>query len=346
VLANLAFVAFLAAVKFIAPLDGSQVIGPQLIEVTTDAKNVDRVEFSIDGVLAGVARKAPWRIAHDFGSSLASHEIVAKVYSDGFRTTETARVTTAALTAGEAMTVDLVEVPLRARASRTLRASDLRVIENGREQMIRDVRAERGAAHFVFVVDRSLSMGDGKLAAALRAIDSEIHSLRPDDIASIVLFNHNVARPRKIARGDRVASIFGDVAPSGGTSLHDALASIASRERTYAIVITDGGDRNSELTRDEALRRISNTRTVISAIILGDRSDFLANGAKNTGGQIVKATRSTIASSLRDLLADINSRYLVVYQSSNANHGWRSIDVTARTRDVAILNARKGYFAE
>jgi len=161
-----------------------------------------------------------------------------------------------------------------------------------------------------------------------------------------VLFNHNVMKARTIARGEHVADLFDDVAPSGGTSLRDALASIRSTGRTYAIVITDGGDRNSELTDEEALRRISTTRTLVDAIILGDRSSFLDRVTKNTGGSVVRAYARSMNEALHDAIADINSRYLAVYQSHGSQRGWRTIDVTARNRGITLLAARKGYFAE
>jgi Mg-chelatase subunit ChlD len=338
--------ALAALLTFVQPPPGAQVVGPSFIEVKSDAPNVDRVEFTVDGVLAGVARRPPWRIAHDFGTSPAAHTIEAKLFANGYRDVQTATTTTLALTAGESVVVDLVEVPLRVRASRPVKASDLRIRENGIEQTIRDVKPERGAAQFVFVVDRSLSMGDGKLTASLRAIDANLNLLRPGDTASIVLFNHNVMKSRTIAPGSRVADLFGDVSPSGGTSLRDAVASIHSNDRTYAIVITDGGDRNSELTDEEALRRISTTRTLVDSIILGDRSPFLDRAAKNTGGTVAKASARSVNDALHDAIADINSRYLAVYQSHGTQPGWRSIDVTPRTRGFMILAARKGYFAE
>ena len=69
----------LANIVFVNPQAGGQAVGPQWIEVTTDAKNVDRVEFYVDRVLAGVARAAPYRIAYDFGSTtLTSREITAR----------------------------------------------------------------------------------------------------------------------------------------------------------------------------------------------------------------------------------------------------------------------------
>jgi hypothetical protein len=329
-----------AAITFLAPQSGGQAIGPQLIEITTTAANVDRVELYVDGALAGVARKPPYRIAHDFGTSLTAHEIEAKVYSDGYRTTTTAKVLTAAVTASETMNVDLVEVPMRVRAPRTPAAGDLRVMENGVEQTIRDVHADRGAARFVFVVDRSLSMGGGKLDAALRAIDAESKLLRPDDRKEMVLFNHNVMK------GPVDGSVRGPVTPSGGTSLRDAVSSIVTGDRTYAIVITDGGDRNSVTSEEEALRRISTTKMIVDAIVLGDGSSFLEKAAHNTGGVVTRAGVSTLQRELHRMLVDINSRYTLVYQSNVTQRGWRTVAITPRRRGVEVLNARKGYFAE
>lgn len=319
-----------------SPLDGAQAIGSQALEVTTDAPAVDRVDFSVDGVLAGVARKAPFRIAYDFGTSLAARTITAKVWSNGFKTSESASVTTASFTANDTIDVDLVELALRVRSPRTLKPGDLKVRENGVSQTVRDVRPERPPAHFAFVVDRSLSMGHGKLDAALRAVRDAQQQLRPGDTASLVLFNHIVARPR---------SLSGSIAPtpSGGTSLRDALASVASKERTYAIAITDGGDRNSVLPDEEALRRISGTKTIVNAIVLGDsHATFLDRAAANTGGAVVSATRESVAHALREVLADVNSRYLLVYQSQGTKRGWRTVEVTSR---YEVTGARKGYFA-
>lgn len=337
----LAVAAQAANVTFVTPQNGAQTIGPALIEITTSATNIDRVEFSVDGVLAGVARKPPYRIAHDFGTSLAAHSITAKVWSNGFRNSDEATIRTAALTAGETMNVDVVEVPMRVRSAQRLQASDLRVTENGIPQTIRELRADRGAARFVFVVDRSLSMGDGKLDAALRAIADESSLLRNDDRIDLVLFNHNVTKARPVGRGEQLPS----VPPSGGTSLRDALASIVTRERTYAVVITDGGDRNSATSESAALRAISNTKMIVDAIVLGAASNFLREAAKNTGGTLVTADASTLQHALHALILDINSRYTLDYQSHGNGAGWRSIVIAPQRRGIEIVNARKGYYA-
>jgi hypothetical protein len=328
----------LAALTFVSPLPGAQAVGVQAIEVTTTTANVNRVDFFVDGVLAGVARKPPYRIAYDFGTTLAMRTITAKVWSNGYKNSESASVMTSV---SDVVNVDVVEVPLRVRSSRALRASDLRVRENGVEQTIREVKQERPAAHFAFVVDRSLSMGDGKLDAALRAVEDARALLRKGDTASITFFNHIVSKAQPIARS------YGNIVPSGGTSLRDAVASVASNARTYAIVITDGGDRNSELTDEAALRKISNTKTIVHAIILGNsHAKFLDRAASNTGGAVVSASRENVSRELTRILGDINSRYLVVYQSAGTQRGWRTIEVKPKAKGVEIVSARKGYFAE
>jgi Mg-chelatase subunit ChlD len=336
-----AVAAHAADIVVVTPQNGAQAIGPMLIEITTSAANVDRVEFSVDGALAGVARKPPYRIAHDFGTSLAAHAITAKVWSNGFRNSDDVTIRTAALSAGETMNVDVVEVPMRVRSAQPLQASDLRVTENGIPQTIRELRADRGAARFVFIVDRSLSMGDGKLDAALRAIANESPLLRNDDHIDLVLFNHNVTKARAIRRGEQLSA----VPTSGGTSLRDAVASIVTLERTYAIVITDGSDRNSAISESDALHAISNTKMIIDAIVLGDTSNFLRDAARNTGGTLATADSSTLQRALHALLVDINSRYTLDYQSHGNGPGWRSIAITPQRRGIEIVNARKGYYA-
>lgn len=329
-----------AGVTFVQPLEGSQAIGPRILEITTDVPKVDRVEFSVDGALAGVARTPPFRVAFDFGTSLAARRLSATVWSNGFQRSEQATVLTAGMSASDTLHVDLVELSVRMRSSFALKAADLRVRENGVDQRVREVRAERPPAHFAFVIDRSSSMGDGKLDAALAAARSQTGQLRAGDSASLVLFNHHVERPRELS-----AAV--EVRPSGGTSLRDALASIASKQRTYAIVITDGGDRSSALSDDQALRAISGATTIVSAIVLGNsHAPFLDRAASNTGGSVTVATKDTVARELQRVLADINSRYLIVYQSAGTRRGWRRIEVQSRRRGIGVIHARKEYYAE
>ena len=333
-----------STIAFVSPLSGSQTVGVMPLEITTDTPNVNRVEFLVDGALVGVVRQAPYRMLYDFGVSLEPRQITARVLSDDFRRTETASIRTAAVAAGETMDVDLVEVPMRLRAKRSVSPGDFALHENGVAQKIRSVRADRGPAQFVFVVDRSLSMGEGRLEAALGAIDRERHQLRDGDTASVILFNHQVAKPVALGKGDKATALSRDITPSGGTSIRDALASLPRRVRVHAIVITDGSDRSSALAEEEALRRISGTATTIHAIVLGSSSPFLSRATQTTGGRFAHADKNTLRSALSATLADINSRHTVIYQSSGTGKGWRTIKVSPR-RGITIMSAKKGYYA-
>jgi hypothetical protein len=336
-------------VTFVAPQAGAPALGPQIIEITTDAEGVDRVEFRVDGVLAGVARTAPYRLAYDFGNEkLEGRTITATVFWRGYSRRESAEIITAALTAGESISVDLVEVPLRVRSRRAVRAEDIRLLENGVAQTIREVLPVRPPAHFAFVVDRSSSMGGGRLEATLRAIDAVRGQLRPGDSASLVLFNHHVARPLRLDGSSTAAASLRNTIPSGGTSLRDAVVSTRSSTaaRTYVIVITDGADRNSALSAEEAQRRMSSTKTVVSAITFGDDSPFLDRITKATGGSMATATSASVAQRLSAIVEDINSRYTVIYQSSGNGPGWRTITVSPKARGLSLAAARTRYFAE
>jgi hypothetical protein len=334
-----------ATVQFLAPREGAQVIGPTMLEVATNAAEVDRVEFLVDGTLAGIARTAPYRLNYDFGASLAPHHIVAHVRSHHFQQDDVAEVRTLAV-GGETITVNMVEVPMRVRANGTVSAKDLRVFEDGQQQTIRDVLWERPPSRFVFLVDRSQSMNEGKLAASLKAIDGALELLKPTDTAQIIFFNHNYGMLEDLPRGVHVSAKYADVVPSGGTALRDALVSTVHEARTNTIVITDGGDRNSEVSDEAALRKISGTNSAFFALVFDQASSFLEKASSNTGGDIRTVNADSVRGEMRELIADINSRYLLTYQSTGKKKGWRTIKISGTRFGVSVMKARKGYFAE
>ena len=338
-----------ADVRFVSPEQGSQVYGPAVIEIATITPAVDRVEFYVDGTLAGVARSAPYRIAWDFGDSLAARKITAHLYSDKYRTRESAEILTSALTASESVDIDLVEVPFRARTSKArLNTADIAIRENGVEQKILELQSSRGATSFYFVVDRSLSMGDGKLQKALAAVDRARTQLRSEDEASVIFFNHRVDAPRKLTSEEKATAKFRSVVPSGGTSLRDALASIHPTRRTIAIVISDGADRNSTLDIAGALQRVARSKLSVYSLLLGGGggSEFLEAAASRTGATAKRTTSNSLERDMTAILSDINSRYTVVYQSHGTGKGWREIQLLPRQSGIQVAMARRGYYAE
>lgn len=334
-----------AAVKFVVPADGSQTFGRQLLEVTTDTPRVDRVEFYVDGALVAVARVPPYRASYDFGDGSRARSVSAKVISSSYSKSETATVRTAGLTLQDQLTVDLVEVPLRLRSSRKPRNGDIAIVENGAPQEVLELRNSRGPTSFVFVVDRSLSMDRGKLDAARRAIEGEVRKLRPGDRAALLFFNQRVAGAKTVSNASDVTRAFAAVSPSGGTSLRDALLSLDPSQRTTAIVISDGADRNSEASEATTLRKVARQNLFVHSILLGNGSaeSMLRELSSRTGGGFELAEARTLDAAMERIFAEINSRWVAVYQSTNHGAGWRSIKVTPRDSRIEVVTARKGY---
>ncbi|HVT02406.1 MAG TPA: VWA domain-containing protein [Thermoanaerobaculia bacterium] len=332
-------------VQIVVPPAGSQVIGKGYVEVSADAADVDRVEVYIDDVLAGVARHAPWRVPADFGESISPHRIEARLYSNHYATRESTFMTTAGMSASQMVNVDLVEVPLRIRGNgRRLSPGDLLIRENGAPQKILELKPSRSPARFTFVIDHSLSMGRGKLTAAIAAARRALDSLRPGDTAGLILFNHRVEPSQRFTPSLQTIEII----PSGGTSLRDAVAAAPLNERGVIIVISDGGDRNSLLSEERALRIVSRSNVTLYALTLGrgTGSHFLETAAARSGGACLASDRDHLTRDLQRLMNDINSSYVAEYQSAGTKSGWRSVEVEAREKGIAVLSSRKGYYAE
>jgi Mg-chelatase subunit ChlD len=330
-------------VSFVSPQEGSQLHGLVLLEVSTTLSAVERVEFRVDGILAGVARRAPFRAVHDFGDSGLARTITADVFTSGLTHAASGSIRTASFTAGEALRIDLVEVPLRISSRRKAVPADLRIVENGVEQKVRSLFEQRPPTHFLFLVDRSSSMEGEKLAAARAAVERALTHLRDGDTASVVFFNHTVSRPMPLAAGGRVDP----PVASGGTSLRDALASVDPAQRTIVVAITDGADRNSLRSAGEVEMHVSHANVVTWGIAFerGDGAVLLERLAKRSGGGFTRSDPARVAGALDGWMREINSRHVAVYQSSAKSEGWRAIDVRSRSSAVKVTGQRKGYFA-
>jgi len=326
-----------AASRFVQPLEGSQAIGRQQLEVRTDSQALDRVEFRVDGVLVGVVRKPPLSISFDFGDELRIRKVDATLISKGFTFRETISVRTAGVSINDAIDVDLVEVPLRIRGRNKISSDHLKISEDGVRQTIRSVERVRAAAKFHFIVDRSLSMKGEKLENSVAAVHDALARLKKNDHASVVTFNHVIDPPV-------VAASFRKATPSGGTSLRDAVSSVDTTSKSYIVVITDGGDRNSRASSEETLKKIATSNSSIYAITLGsgEGTRFVEGAASATGGLSLEATGATIRTAMKQIVDDIDSRYVVTYQSTSRKKGWRSIRIDAPS--LAVNGARKGYY--
>jgi hypothetical protein len=333
------------AITFATPREGEQVLGVAAIELAIGDVSIDRVDFYVDGTLVGAARQAPWRILHDFGDALSSRHIDARVFSDGFHSETGISVTTGSVVLHEKVQVDLVEVPLELRGSTSrLRPADLRVVEDGLDREVLELVPARLPSRFVFVVDRSSSMNEGKLAATLAAVERACNALRADDEAALLFFSHQVSPLRTITS----CAVDEEITASGGTSLRDALVSIDSSSRTIVIAISDGDDRNSFTSTRDALDHLGHANITLYALALGrgEGAEFLRRSAGITGGSFRRTSRRNVEKDLMATIAELDRRWTLTYQSNAETIGWRSIDVESRKRGLQVRSVRSGYHVQ
>ncbi len=134
---------------------------------------------------------------------------------------------------------------------------------------------------------------------------------------------------------------------------------VPNQRRRAIILLTDGEDTSSRLSRDEAIKRALDAETVIYAIGIGDkRYDGINHGAVNavasaTGGRAFFPKQETdLRTAFAEIEQELRSQYLIAYSSTNKNRdgGYRQmhIDVTnpALQRDQLKLRHRPGYYAK
>ena len=162
----------------------------------------------------------------------------------------------------------------------------------------------------------------------------------------------------KLSKGVRV------LRPGGGTALFDAiyhacrdrLASVTSRKgpvRRAIIILSDGEDNQSRVTREEAIdmaQRAEVTIYAISTNISGvkTRGDkVLERFAETTGGRVFFPYKlQDVANAFHDIQDELRSQYAVSYKPADfvADGRFRPISIAANLKNVKV-RTRKGYYA-
>ena len=149
----------------------------------------------------------------------------------------------------------------------------------------------------------------------------------------------------------------------GGTALYDAiyraskdklLKDKSDRPVRHAIIIlSDGEDNQSEVSRAQAIEMAQRAEVIIYAISTDDsglilRGDqVLQKLADSTGGRAFFPFKmKDIKSSFSAIEDELRSQYVVSYHPADfdTDGRFRSIEITALKRDLQV-RARKGYFA-
>jgi Ca-activated chloride channel homolog len=162
----------------------------------------------------------------------------------------------------------------------------------------------------------------------------------------------------KLARGVRL------LRPGGGTALWDAVyyacrdklqkASTGSTVRRAIILLSDGDDNQSRVTREEAIEMAQRAEVIIYAIstnvsgvkLRGDK--YMERVAEATGGRAFFPFKiQDVANAFSEIQDELRSQYSLAYKPADlrTDGKYHSIDIVAQNHKNLRVRARKGYFA-
>ena len=265
----------------------------------------------------------------------------------------------------------------------SLDKSDFDVREDGkRQEILYFSRETKLPLTLGLLVDSSISqqrlIPDERRAAA--AFFEQV--LTPQDAAFLVSFDVNVdllqdvtgsvkflsqALDRIRVNGGGAGSASGPFpqVQSGGTHLFDAVYLAADdvlrteTGRKALILITDGQDHGSMVSRELAIETAQRADVILYAILFYDRQFYgwggsayrgdrvLKDMAEETGGRIFEARNDRdLHSAFEQISNELRSQYSLGYSPANdARDGsYRRVEVRANGRGYKV-QARKGYYA-
>ena len=244
---------------------------------------------------------------------------------------------------------------------------DFVVTENKKPQVIQEFTAETDLPlRIAILIDTSNSIRDRFKFEQEAAVEFINSVLRPkEDRAMVVSFDTSaelvsdlIDDPEKLAKSIR------NLRPGGGTALYDAIY-FACRDRLQqdqprhkfrraVIIVTDGDDNQSRVTRDQALEMAQKADVVIYAIstniskIEGDGDKILRYLTTETGGQAFFPFKvQDLAQDFENIANELRRQYNIFYRPEplKADGLFHLISLKVNGRKDLVVRARKGYFA-
>jgi VWFA-related protein len=248
-----------------------------------------------------------------------------------------------------------------------LSKSDFDVIENKKPQVIQQFTAESDLPlRLAVLVDTSNSIREQfrfEQQAAIRFIQSVV---RPQQDRLMLVSFDSAAEMVSDLTGDlnKLEQGVKSMRPGGGTALYDAIY-FASKEklmmdqprdkfRRAMIIISDGEDTESRMSRDQALEMAQKADTVIYAISTNitredkDGDKVLRYLTDETGGQSFFPFKiEDLDQSFENIANELRHQYNIFYRPEplKADGLYHPVTVRTKGRKDLIVRARKGYYA-
>lgn len=247
------------------------------------------------------------------------------------------------------------------RAVDGLTKDQFEIRDDGQAQPIRVFEATTDALSCALLLDTTGSMRDA-IPVLRNAGRNLIDALRPGDAVGVYSFAEQLI-PLQEMTTDRAAARHALVRlrAGGRTALFDAVSELAlTMERNpgkkVIIVLTDGGDNASVLTRQSAAERARKAGIPIFAVAEGDAlkdnapANLLRRLAETTGGHMYKAPHSKdVEKIFLDISHDLQNAYLLAFPapSEQSAAAWHELQVLVRGTEKPLrVRARTGYSVE
>lgn len=150
--------------------------------------------------------------------------------------------------------------------------------------------------------------------------------------------------------------------PGGGTAMYDALyyacrdkllkSPQVGQTRRAIILVTDGDDNSSHVTREEAIEMALRANVIVYTISTnfpsgGEGDKILRRIADATGGRAFEPFQLTdVANAFAQIQDDLRSQYELSYRPERFAHdgSYRTIEITALHKGLKV-RSRTGYYA-
>ena len=285
-------------------------------------------------------------------------------------TDESSPVTTIKKTVDE-INVIFTVTDKKGRFVKDLKKEDFAVLDDNKP--VKDIRAFATQSNLPLrvglLIDTSNSIRDRFSFEQEAAIEFLNQIVRPKyDRAFVLGFDttHEIVQDftdstEKLARGIRT------LRPGGGTALWDAVY-FAARDRLMRagndsgtavrraiIVLSDGEDNQSRVTREEAIEMAQRAEVIIYAIstnVSGNKNrgdKYLERAAEATGGRAFFPFKiQDVADAFTGIQDELRSQYVLAYRPDNLvrDGRFRTIDIISQNRKNLRIRSRKGYYAE
>ena len=274
---------------------------------------------------------------------------------------------------GSTIRVEVSRVPLlftvtdkKNRFITNLERDDFQVFDNGKKQSIREfVRESDLPLRIGIVLDTSNSVRSRFRFEQEAAIEFARSVLQEEkDRAFLVSFDTRAELLVDFTNNvERLAEGIRSTRAGGGTALYDAIY-YACRDklpedwppeqfRRALVILGDGEDNQSTVTRDMALEMAHKAEAVIYAIstnqtrerIAGDK--VLRRFARETGGVAFHPLQARdLEQSFADIANELRHQYFILYSPTEfaADGSFHTVRVKASVKNT-LVRARRGYYA-